>query len=199
MLLRQSRLVFLPFYPGAGAGGHCIPKDPQFLLESAKKFGLEFKTLENALSINIQMPKYVVDSIESLILEKKLKKSVIICGLSYKPDIEDMRDSPGFKIYNEFTKRGFKVALYDPFYKNELSQKYVIENNIKDTNFKILLNLNDDLISSYDCLCIVQHHSKLKNRLKEIYKNSKIPLIYDCQGNLKFESSSKSTLKILGG
>jgi len=190
---------FLTFYPGAGAGGHCIPKDPRFLLESAKKLGLEFKTLENALSINIQMPKYVVDSIESLLIEKKLKKSVIICGLSYKPDIEDMRDSPGFKIYNELTERGFQVALYDPFFKNELSQKYVIENNIKDPDFKILPNLSDDSISSYDCLCIVQHHSKLKDRLNEIYKNSKIPIIYDCQGNLRSDPSSNSTLKILGG
>lgn len=88
---------FMPFYPSAGAGGHCIPKDPRFLLESAKKFNMAFQTLENALNINLQVPKYIVDSIENTIAENKLNNSVIVCGLSYKPDIEDFRDSPGFR------------------------------------------------------------------------------------------------------
>ena len=80
---------FMPFYPSAGAGGHCIPKDPRFLLESAKKHDLDFSTLQNALRVNTIMLRYVVDSVDKMLTELKLEKSVIICGLSYKPDIED--------------------------------------------------------------------------------------------------------------
>jgi len=86
---------FMPFYPGAGAGGHCIPKDPRFLLGSAKKIGFEFDSIKKAISINTIIPKYIVKSIENTLSELKLEKSVIVCGLSYKPNIEDMRDSPG--------------------------------------------------------------------------------------------------------
>ncbi|MCH6559417.1 nucleotide sugar dehydrogenase, partial [candidate division KSB1 bacterium] len=108
---------FMPFYPSAGAGGHCIPKDPRFLLESASKHGFKFSTLENALQVNSYLPKYIVDSIENIYDDLNLEKSIIVCGLSYKPDIEDMRDSPGFRILNELIKRNFKTVAYDPFYK----------------------------------------------------------------------------------
>ncbi len=85
---------FMPFYSSAGAGGHCIPKDPRFLLESAKKFDVKFNILENALNVNNKIPKYIAGIIEKTILENDIKRSVLVCGLSYKPDIEDMRDSP---------------------------------------------------------------------------------------------------------
>ena len=87
---------FMPFYSGAGAGGHCIPKDPLFLLNSSKKYKGDFQTISNALEINQFIPKHIADSIEKTLSEMKLSKSVIVCGLSYKSDIEDMRDSPGF-------------------------------------------------------------------------------------------------------
>ena len=67
---------FMPHYPGAGAGGHCIPKDPRFLLESAKKFETNFVTIEHALNINKKMPKYVAESIEKYF--KKLKQAMVI-------------------------------------------------------------------------------------------------------------------------
>jgi len=65
---------FMKHYPGAGAGGHCIPKDPRFLLESAKKFNTRFKTIENALQINDFMPRYICDSIEYDLKKLNLKK-----------------------------------------------------------------------------------------------------------------------------
>ena len=109
----------MPFYPGAGAGGHCIPKDPRFLLESAKKFGTELNTLQKALVSNADIPKYITNEVITILEQKNLQKSVIICGLSYKPDIEDMRDSPGFKIFSNFIERGIRVAAYDPHYSEE--------------------------------------------------------------------------------
>jgi len=105
---------FIPFYPGAGAGGHCIPKDPRFLLDAAKKYDVKFSTIENALQVNFEIPKYICNSIEKTLEKINLEKSVLVCGLTYKPDVEDMRDSPGFKLLNEFKKRNFKVSAYDP-------------------------------------------------------------------------------------
>ena len=189
---------FMPFYTGAGAGGHCIPKDPTFLLESSKKFGINFRTIENAIQINLFMPTYIANSIEKLLNEQKLEKSVIVCGLAYKPDTEDMRDSPGFKILKEFNQKGIKCVGYDPFFKNELIKKYLIENHLKDFKLDVLEDLNQTTIQKFNCLCIVQHHTKIKFRLEEIYKNSQIPLVYDCQNKLKIDSNSHSILKSLG-
>jgi nucleotide sugar dehydrogenase len=188
---------FMPFYPSAGAGGHCIPKDPRFLLESAKKFNIQFQTLENALNINLEVPKYIVNSIQNAIDENKLNNSVIVCGLSYKPDIEDFRDSPGFKIIQELKKKNVNVCGFDPYFNEALKEKYMIENHISEP-VKILKNLNHDSISGFDCMCIVQHHSKIKFDVERIYHDSKIPFIYDCQSKLIFDPKSKTILKKFG-
>ncbi|HXV38593.1 MAG TPA: nucleotide sugar dehydrogenase, partial [Nitrosopumilaceae archaeon] len=186
---------FMPFYPGAGAGGHCIPKDPRFLLESAKKAGLSFDTIQNALAVNSLMPKYIADSIEKTLNELKLEKSVLVCGLSYKADIEDMRDSPGFKILNELGKKKFKLGAHDPYFKNELLPKYLIESHIEKLDFKILPNLDESSISGFSCICVVQHHTKNKFRIDEIYKNSLVPVIYDCQNWITLVPDSKTILR----
>lgn len=189
---------FTPFYPGAGAGGHCIPKDPTFLLESAKKFDAKFATIENALKINAQMPLYICNSIDETMKKMNLAKSVLVCGLTYKSDVEDMRDSPSFKIIGELKKRGFKVFAYDPFFKTELVNKYLKENNMKELNFEQKHNLNDESLHDISCLCIVQHHTQIKFRLEEIYEKSIVPFIYDCQGKLKENQKSKTFLDSLG-
>ena len=189
---------FMQFYSSAGAGGHCIPKDPRFLLESAKKMGLKFSTIENALEINSFVPKYIVESIEKTLAELKLDKSVIVCGLTYKPDIEDMRDSPGFKILNELKSRRFNVAAYDPYYKEELHDMYLKENNLKDFNFILLKDLKSSTIKDYHCICIIQNHKNTRSRLNEIYKNSEVPFIYDCQNQTAKNPDSKTLLKSFG-
>ena len=190
---------FMPHYPGAGAGGHCIPKDPRFLLESAKKFDTNFGTIENALSINVKMPKYISDSIENEIKKLGLKNSVLVCGLSYKANVEDMRDSASFKIINELITKGFEVFGYDPFFKEEAIKKYLIENNLKEINFKLVDDFNDKVLSEVGCICIVQHHDISKQKIDEIYHNSKVPLIYDCQNKIKKDATSKTILNSLGG
>ena len=189
---------FMPHYPGAGAGGHCIPKDPRFLLESAKKFQSNFITIENALSINTNMPKYIASAIEDNIEELQLKKSVLICGLSYKTNVEDMRDSASFKIINELKTKGYQVYGYDPFFKDESLSKYLIENNLKEINFIRLEKMDDESLKNIDCICIVQHHENTKEKLTEIYKESKVPLLYDCQNKIKKIDNSKTALKFLG-
>jgi len=189
---------FMPFYPGAGAGGHCIPKDPRFLLDTAKKYDLKFSTIENALQINFEIPKYICDSIEKSIEKLGLEKSVLVCGLTYKPDVEDMRDSPGFKLLNEFKKRNFKISSYDPYFKKELLSKYLKENNLESLDFENKNELSDDDIQNISCVCIVQHHTKSKFRLMEIYDNSLVPFIYDCQSQFVKKTSSKTFLDSLG-
>ena len=189
---------FMPFYSGAGAGGHCIPKDPLFLLNSSKKYKSNFQTISNALEINQFIPKHIADSIEKTLSEMKLPKSVIVCGLSYKPNIEDMRDSPGFKVIKELQNNGFKIATFDPFFKDELIDKYLIENKFKQQNFEVLNNLENDAIKKFSCLCIVQHHTKTKSKLEEIYQNNAISVIYDCQNKIAKKPNSKTLLKALG-
>ncbi len=189
---------FTPFYPGAGAGGHCIPKDPRFLLESAKKFDAKFTTIENALNVNAQMSYYISNSIDATIKKLNLAKSVLVCGLTYKADVEDMRDSPGFKIINELKTKGFKVFTYDPFFKMELIDMYLKENYMKELNFEQKNNLSDESLHGISCLCIVQHHTQISPRLEEVYEKSLVPFIYDCQGKLKESQKSKTVLDSLG-
>ena len=189
---------FIPFYPGAGAGGHCIPKDPRFLLDAAKKYDVKFSTIENALQVNFEIPKYICNSIEKTLEKINLEKSVLVCGLTYKPDVEDMRDSPGFKLLNEFKKRNFKVSAYDPYFKKELLSKYLKENNLEGLDFENKKNLNDNDLQNISCLCIVQHHTKIKFRLMEIYEKSLLPFIYDCQSQFEKKTDSKTLFDSLG-
>ena len=190
---------FIPFYPGAGAGGHCIPKDPRFLLDAAKKYDVKFSTIENALQVNFEIPKYICNSIEKTLEKINLEKSVLVCGLTYKPDVEDMRDSPGFKIHNEFKKRNFKILAYDPYFKKELLGKYLKENYIEGLDFEQITDFNDASLKNISCLCVVQHHTKTKFRLMEIYEKSLIPFIYDCQSQIEKKPESKTFLGSLGG
>lgn len=190
---------FMPFYPGAGAGGHCIPKDPRFLLEASKKLNLNFTTIENALEINFKIPKYICNSIESVLEQNNLEKSVLVCGLSYKADVEDMRDSPGFKIIKEFKLRNFKVAGFDPYFNPSLMEKYLKENFLEELDFDLKTNLNDNALTNISCICIVQHHTKSKFRLTEIYEKSLVPFIYDCQSKLEKKLESKTLFDSLGG
>lgn len=189
---------FMPFYPSAGAGGHCIPKDPRFLLDAAKKFNMNFSTIENALNVNFEIPKYICNKIEKKLAGKKLEKSVLVCGLTYKPNVEDMRDSPGFKIIKEFNNKKFKVLIYDPFFKEELIEKYLKENFLDKLDFEYKKGLDDETLKKVSCLCIVQHHTKSKFRLMEIYEKSLVPYIYDCQNNIDVINESKTELDSLG-
>jgi len=189
---------FLPHYPGAGAGGHCIPKDPRFLLESAKKLNFNFVTIENALKINAHMPIYICNSIEKSLEKMNLEKSVLICGLTYKANVEDMRDSASLKIINEMKNRGFQVFGYDPFFKPEYVEKYLIENNLKELDFERIENLSNEILNQISCLCIVQHHEITESKLKEIYQKSLVPLIYDCQNKISKDLQSKTVLDYLG-
>ena len=186
---------FMPFYPGAGAGGHCIPKDSVFLSESSKRLGNEFGAIENALRINAYMPKYVASSIDSILIKKNLPRSVLICGMSYKPDTEDMRDSPGFKIAKELISMGYHIGTYDPFFKLSLLSKYLKENAMSEKQFDVMDSLTS---KNFSCLCVVQHHSRTAPLLQDAYTSSKFPVIYDCQSRIRHRTGVSTLLRCLG-
>ncbi len=109
---------FMPFYPGPGLGGHCIPIDPFYLSWKTKQAGIEARFIELAGYINGQMPHFVVDKIQNALNDhgKALKGSrVHVLGVAYKRDIDDVRESPALDIIHLLGKRGAKVTYSDPF------------------------------------------------------------------------------------
>jgi len=108
---------FMPFYPGPGLGGHCIPIDPFYLTWKAREYGLATRFIELAGEINTGMPRYVVDrAIEALNAHcKSIKGSrILLLGLSYKADVDDIRESPTFVLMEAFDRLGASVEYYDP-------------------------------------------------------------------------------------
>jgi len=109
---------FMPFYPGPGLGGHCIPIDPFYLSWKTKQAGIEARFIDLAGYINGQMPHFVVDKIQNALNEhsKPLKGShVHILGVAYKRDIDDVRESPALDIIHLLGRRGAKVTYSDPY------------------------------------------------------------------------------------
>lgn len=107
---------FMPFWPGPGLGGHCIPIDPFYLTWKAKEFGVQTRFIELAGEINRSMPRYVVSKVQDCLNEsqKALKGSkILILGLAYKSDIDDMRESPSLELMKILTEKGASVDYHD--------------------------------------------------------------------------------------
>lgn len=110
---------FMPFYPGPGLGGHCIPIDPFYLTWKSREYGLTTRFIELAGEINVSMPRYVLANLERA-LDERLSKSlgsskVLIIGLAYKKNISDIRESPSLVLLELLENRGVDVAYFDPF------------------------------------------------------------------------------------
>lgn len=109
--------AFMPHYPSCGVGGHCIPVDPYYLIERAKQSGFDHKFLKIAREINNSMPAYTVELLQDALNQVKLPVNgtkVGVLGLSYKANIDDVRESPAFKVIKELKRHGAEVATYDP-------------------------------------------------------------------------------------
>jgi UDP-N-acetyl-D-glucosamine dehydrogenase len=114
---RTKPFGFMPFYPGPGIGGHCIPIDPFYLTWKAREFGLSTRFIELAGEVNEAMPAYVVRQASEALnsLRKPLNGSrVIVVGLAYKPDVDDIRETPSFHLMNLLRSQGAEVAYFDP-------------------------------------------------------------------------------------
>lgn len=189
---------FIPFYSGAGVGGHCIPKDSIFLYNSAKKFDYDFSIVQKALEINELIPKYIVDSVEKVLIEKNLPKKVLVIGLAYKADLEDMRDSPGLNIASKLLKSSMEVKVFDPFFSPDSLKELSWHDKMNQNYFKVLENLDETQMKNISCIIIVQHHTKIKETIQKIYDDSLVPVIYDCQCRLIPNVNSSTILKSFG-
>jgi UDP-N-acetyl-D-glucosamine dehydrogenase len=141
---------FMPFYPGPGLGGHCIPIDPFYLSWKTKQSGIEARFIELAGYINGQMPHFVVEKVQNALnsVSKPLKGSKVhIYGVAYKRDIDDMRESPALDIIHLLQKRGAIVSFTDP---------HAPQIRLEDDSF---FNEDPAVMKSADCVVIVTDHS----------------------------------------
>lgn len=115
---RTKPFGFMPFYPGPGLGGHCIPIDPFYLTWKAKEYGLHTRFIELAGEINTEMPNFVVSRVSTALNHhgKPVRGSrILVVGLAYKANVEDTRESPAFAIINTLLQQGGVLDYHDPF------------------------------------------------------------------------------------
>lgn len=147
---------FKAFYPGPGLGGHCIPIDPFYLTWKAREFGIHTRFIELAGEINRSMPQYVISrTMEALNQRKKAVNGskVLLMGLAYKEDVDDMRESPTFELMDLFKERGAKVSYYDP----HIPVITPTREHATWTGMKSI-EWNQKNIAGYDVVVIVTHH-----------------------------------------
>ena len=159
---------FQKFYPGPGLGGHCIPIDPFYLTWRARQFGMPTKFIELAGEINTAMPHYVVHrTMEALNEKKKSLKGakVLVLGLAYKKDIDDVRESPSIELIELLEKKGAKVDYNDPYIPQTHKMR---EHNLKMKS----KTLSAAMLKSYDVVLISTDHSCYD--YKWIVKNAKL-------------------------
>ena len=151
---RTKPFGFQAFYPGPGLGGHCIPIDPFYLSWKAKQFDFHTKFIELAGEVNIGMPYFVVDNIIEALSQRRKSlfgSRVLVLGLAYKRDIDDLRESPSLTIIELLQKRGAYVEYNDPFIPSAgQGRKYAL--NMKSTSL--------DRIPDFDCVIIATDHSQ---------------------------------------
>jgi UDP-N-acetyl-D-glucosamine dehydrogenase len=170
---------FMPFYPGPGLGGHCIPIDPFYLSWKTKQSGIEARFIELAGYINGNMPHFVVDKIQNALNDqgKAVKGShVHIAGVAYKRNIDDMRESPALDVILLLQKRGATVTYSDPYVPQLKLDGLALE--------------AEDLIataSAADCVVIITDHSKFDYRELVAASN----LVVDTRNALKGMESPK--------
>lgn len=150
---------FMKFVPGPGLGGHCIPIDPFYLTWKAREFEQHTRFIELAGEINTSMPQYVIDqTLKALNAHKKPMNGskVLVIGLAYKPDVDDMRESPTFKILDLLKKYGASVSYYDPHIP-------VIKPTREHENWTGTKSIgwSKDEISKYDAVIISTNHSDI--------------------------------------
>ncbi|MDQ1473840.1 MAG: UDP-N-acetyl-D-glucosamine dehydrogenase [Bryobacterales bacterium] len=142
---------FMPFYPGPGLGGHCIPIDPFYLSWKSKQSGVEARFIELAGYINGQMPHFVATKVQNALNEagKPVKGShIVVYGVAYKRDIDDVRESPALDIIHLLRRRGAKISYVDP---------YVPELRLDS---EPILASRSDIVKTADCVVIVTDHTE---------------------------------------
>ncbi len=176
---------FMPFYPGPGLGGHCIPVDPVYLLWRAKLSGFEPRLIDIAQQVNAYMPEHIIERITNMLNQNKKPlngSKILLVGVSYKKDVKDIRESPALEIISLLRKAGSQVEYYDPYVeKIEVDGKVLKSKKITGQN-----------LPTYDLLCILAAHTNIDYEL--IIKFAKI--IFDTRDALKDFKKLKKIFKL---
>ncbi len=146
---------FQPFYPGPGLGGHCIPIDPFYLAWKARQFDMSAHFIELAGQVNASMPEYVISRLADTLNTRKQAingSKILVLGLAYKKDIDDIRESPAVELIEKLQARGAKVDYNDPHVPRTRKQR---DHNLNMTSKK----LSESMLKSYDCILIATDHS----------------------------------------
>ena len=184
---------FMPFFPGPGIGGHCIPLDPHYLSWKARQHGFDSQFISLAEQVNSTMPNYVVELITNALNEDKIAvngSKILILGVAYKKDIDDMRESPALSIIDLLRADGANVVYHDPFVDEvTFDHAYTIGDGEPLRN----QDLTDDLINGSDCVVICTEHSAVD--YARVCKLA--PLIVDTRNALSAETRNGSTARIV--
>ena len=168
---------FTPFYPGPGLGGHCIPVDPFYLSWKAEQIGQSAKFIELSGKVNREMPKWVLTKLKIALAERGKTNSglsVLILGLSYKKNIDDLRESPSIELMELLQEDGFKIAYSDPFidkFPSMRNHQFELES----------IFLDKESLSSFDAIILSTDHDDFNY---ELIKESS-SLIIDTRGVYK--------------
>lgn len=178
---------FMPFYPGPGLGGHCIPIDPHYLSWKLKSLNYYARFIELAGDINSHMPEYVVDRITAMMNKRFArainKSSIVIIGVAYKPDIKDVRESPALDVMELLEKKGARIKYNDP---------YVPEIEWKDGKRKST-KLTKAILEKSDLVVILTHHSNFDYQW--IVENSNA--VFDTRNATRKVSRGREKIELL--
>jgi UDP-N-acetyl-D-glucosamine dehydrogenase len=145
---------FMPFYPGPGLGGHCIPVDPKYLSWKANQAGVDTRFIDLADSINRSMPEHVVDRVVALLNEDGVAvpgSNVLVLGVAYKPGVTDTRESPALDVISLLEGRGASVTYHDP---------HVPSVSIGERRYESV-PLSPETLDAQDCVVLVTDHEEL--------------------------------------
>src|SRR5216683_884163 len=152
---------FMPFYPGPGIGGHCIPLDPHYLSWKARQHGLDSRFISLAEEVNSRMPEHVVTLVaDGLNDERKAVNGarVLVLGVAYKRDIDDVRESPALSIIDRLRSKGADVRYHDPF----IAELSFDEAHIDGGGAPLSsVDLSDQELHAADCIVIVTNHTRI--------------------------------------
>ncbi len=147
---------FAPFYPGPGLGGHCIPIDPFYLSWKAREFDFATRFIDLAGEINTAMPYHVVDAVSNALndRQKSVKGSrILVFGVAYKKDVDDLRESPALKILQLLRDRGAHVDYHDPYFARLHRMRHYDFSNMRS------VPIDSKNLAAYDCVVITTDHS----------------------------------------
>src|SRR5437588_6254584 len=151
----------MPFYPGPGIGGHCIPLDPHYLSWKAREHGFDSRFISLAEEVNSRMPEHVVQLVSDGLNDAKKAMNgsrVLLLGVAYKKDIDDVRESPALSIIDRLRAKGCEVRYHDPFVRAVHFDDAHTEGNGDPL---ASLPLTDDELRVADCVVIVTDHSQI--------------------------------------